>query len=228
MTAAAGFLRKLRLTLEMIKFEHSVFALPFALTGALLAIREDGFAGARSAAGSSSGSWSRWWRRARRRWRSTGWSTPRSTRAIRARRRGICRRACCRRGFAWAFVVGVVGRCSCWLPALLNPLCLQAGSGGAGDRVLLLVHEAIHLVLAPGAGVCAGNRAGRGVDRDPRLARSAHPLAHGRGDVLDRRLRHHLLLPGLRVRPARRPVQPAAAARHRAARCGSRALFHVG
>ncbi|HUK52140.1 MAG TPA: UbiA family prenyltransferase, partial [Candidatus Binatia bacterium] len=30
---------KLRTTLEMIKFEHSVFALPFALTGALLAAR---------------------------------------------------------------------------------------------------------------------------------------------------------------------------------------------
>ena len=44
MTPATGFLRKLRLTLEMIKFEHSVFALPFALTGALLAVREDGFA----------------------------------------------------------------------------------------------------------------------------------------------------------------------------------------
>ena len=28
--------------LEMIKFEHSVFALPFALTGALLAAREAG------------------------------------------------------------------------------------------------------------------------------------------------------------------------------------------
>ncbi len=38
------FLRKIRLTLEMIRFEHSVFALPFALTGALLAIRADGFA----------------------------------------------------------------------------------------------------------------------------------------------------------------------------------------
>ncbi len=38
-------LRRLRLTLEMIKFEHSVFALPFALTGALLAWRADGFAG---------------------------------------------------------------------------------------------------------------------------------------------------------------------------------------
>jgi 4-hydroxybenzoate polyprenyltransferase len=35
--------KKLRLTLEMIKFEHSVFALPFALTGALLALREGRF-----------------------------------------------------------------------------------------------------------------------------------------------------------------------------------------
>ncbi|HEX4594400.1 MAG TPA: UbiA-like polyprenyltransferase [Bryobacteraceae bacterium] len=34
------FWNRLRLTLEMIKFEHSVFALPFALTGALLAFRE--------------------------------------------------------------------------------------------------------------------------------------------------------------------------------------------
>jgi 4-hydroxybenzoate polyprenyltransferase len=40
----AGLLHKLRLTLEMIRFEHSVFALPFALTGALLAFREDGLA----------------------------------------------------------------------------------------------------------------------------------------------------------------------------------------
>jgi 4-hydroxybenzoate polyprenyltransferase len=43
MTAAVSFWRKLRLTLDMIKFEHSVFALPFALTGALLAVREDRF-----------------------------------------------------------------------------------------------------------------------------------------------------------------------------------------
>jgi 4-hydroxybenzoate polyprenyltransferase len=34
-----GFFGKIRTTLEMIKFEHSVFALPFALTGALLAVR---------------------------------------------------------------------------------------------------------------------------------------------------------------------------------------------
>jgi 4-hydroxybenzoate polyprenyltransferase len=37
------FWKKLRLTLEMIKFEHSIFALPFALTGALLALRDAGF-----------------------------------------------------------------------------------------------------------------------------------------------------------------------------------------
>jgi 4-hydroxybenzoate polyprenyltransferase len=37
------FFQRLRLTLDMIKFEHSIFALPFALTGALLAWRDGGF-----------------------------------------------------------------------------------------------------------------------------------------------------------------------------------------
>ena len=41
--SAPGVWRKFALTLEMIKFEHSVFALPFALTGALLAWRAQGF-----------------------------------------------------------------------------------------------------------------------------------------------------------------------------------------
>jgi 4-hydroxybenzoate polyprenyltransferase len=35
--------KRLRLTLDMIKFEHSVFALPFALTGALLGFRDGGY-----------------------------------------------------------------------------------------------------------------------------------------------------------------------------------------
>ena len=39
----ASFWKRLRLTLDMIKFEHSVFALPFALTGALLAWRDAHF-----------------------------------------------------------------------------------------------------------------------------------------------------------------------------------------
>jgi 4-hydroxybenzoate polyprenyltransferase len=41
---AVPFFARVRLTLDMIKFEHSVFALPFALTGALLAWRDAGFA----------------------------------------------------------------------------------------------------------------------------------------------------------------------------------------
>ena len=40
---AQSLWQRIRLTLDMIKFEHSVFALPFALTGALLAWREAGF-----------------------------------------------------------------------------------------------------------------------------------------------------------------------------------------
>jgi 4-hydroxybenzoate polyprenyltransferase len=38
-----GFLERLRRTLDMIKFEHSIFAMPFALTGALLAWRSLNF-----------------------------------------------------------------------------------------------------------------------------------------------------------------------------------------
>ena len=41
--------KRLRLTLDMIKFEHSVFALPFALTGALLAFREGSYSSGESA-----------------------------------------------------------------------------------------------------------------------------------------------------------------------------------
>jgi 4-hydroxybenzoate polyprenyltransferase len=43
--APSGFLRKLRLALDMIRFEHSVFALPFALTGAMIALRQIPLAG---------------------------------------------------------------------------------------------------------------------------------------------------------------------------------------
>jgi 4-hydroxybenzoate polyprenyltransferase len=35
-----GFFERLRRTLDMIKFEHSIFAMPFAFTGAMLAWRE--------------------------------------------------------------------------------------------------------------------------------------------------------------------------------------------
>src|SRR5580700_8072460 len=40
--AGATFMSRIRTVLEMIKIEHSVFALPFALVGALLAARSAG------------------------------------------------------------------------------------------------------------------------------------------------------------------------------------------
>lgn len=42
-SAAPSLFARLRLTLDMIRFEHSLFALPFALTAAVLAWRSQGF-----------------------------------------------------------------------------------------------------------------------------------------------------------------------------------------
>jgi 4-hydroxybenzoate polyprenyltransferase len=39
----SGFRKKLQLRLETIRFEHSIFGLPFALTGAMLALRDSGY-----------------------------------------------------------------------------------------------------------------------------------------------------------------------------------------
>jgi 4-hydroxybenzoate polyprenyltransferase len=120
---AEGFLRKFRLTLDMIRFEHSVFALPFALTGALLAVREDGFAtprlgwklvwivvamiGARSAA------------MAFNRLVDTDIDAKNPRTAARHLPAGLLSRV-----FAWSFVAGT-SLIFVVAAAMLNPLCLQ-------------------------------------------------------------------------------------------------------
>ena len=69
-------MNRLRTYACFVRFSHSVFALPFALTGALLALHRTGDVGARDVAlAGAAGSSSRWSRRAARRWGSTGWST---------------------------------------------------------------------------------------------------------------------------------------------------------
>ena len=208
-----AFWRKLRLTLEMIKFEHSVFALPFALTGALLAFREDGFAAPglrleaavdRGGDGGGALGGMAFNRAGRRRYRRA---------AIRAPRSRHLPAGLLTRGFAWGFVavsalVFLLAACA------LNPLCL---------RLAPVALASCSSIRSPSdsrrcrtwCSASPRHRAGRRLDRGPRLARPAHPLAHRRSHVLDRRLRHHLLLPGLRVRSARRAVQRAAAARDR-------------
>jgi 4-hydroxybenzoate polyprenyltransferase len=172
--------KRIRLTLEMIKFEHSVFALPFALTGALLAVRQSGL-GARTA------------------WAKVGWIVvamvaARSaamafnrlidagidSRNPRTRTRHLPT-GVLSRGFTWGFVA-VSAVVFVFAAGALNPL---------------FVHQTLHFVLALGAGFRAGRGAGGGLDRHPRRARSPHPLAHRGGHLLDRRLRRDLRLPGL-------------------------------
>src|SRR3954452_7391187 len=114
---------RLRLTLDMIKFEHSIFALPFAMTGALLAFRESGFhapdlwrtllwiivamVGARSAAMAFN--------------RLVGSEIDARTPRTRMRHLPAGQLS---RGFAWGFVIASSGVffLAAWA---LNPLCLR-------------------------------------------------------------------------------------------------------
>ena len=140
------FWKRLRLTLEMIKFEHSVFALPFALTGALLAFREShlrprvfgdkllwiviAMVGARSAAMAF----------------NRILDADIDARNPRTRMRHIPA-GILSAGFAWGFVdrfgAGVSAR-----GARAESALPETGASGAGLGLLLFVHQALHLVFA--------------------------------------------------------------------------------
>ena len=185
---------RIRTVLEMIKFEHSVFALPFALTGALLAARAT----------------------------AHGWPTLRQIAwiivamvAARSAAMTINRIADVRydkenpRTKMRALATGALSDCR-------SPGRLQSGRGwrvfyrgvaaesagaetGAGcdrDSVFLFVHQTVHKLVAPVSGLCAGNFSGGGVDRHHRRARLAHADSLRRGDAVGRRLRRALRLPG--------------------------------
>ena len=205
--------KRIRLTLEMIKFEHSVFALPFALTGALLAIRHSGLS-----AGAACGKIG-WIVVAMVGARSAAMAFNRLIDAgIDARNPAHAHAPPAgRRALAWLYV-GLRGDLRAGLRirgGRAESALLPAGARGARNCILLLIYQTLHVIFAPGAGICAGCGAGGGLDRHTRLARSPHPLADRGGHLLDRRLRHHLRLPGLRIRFGGGSVQPAAPAGHR-------------
>jgi 4-hydroxybenzoate polyprenyltransferase len=118
-----SFLHRIRVTLEMIKFEHSVFALPFALTGAMLAWRDEHF--------SREGIWSKlaWIVVAMVAARSTAMAFNRvldaeiDARNPRTRMRHLPA-GLLSQGFAWGFIVFWI---AVFLVAAreLNPLCLK-------------------------------------------------------------------------------------------------------
>src|ERR1039457_6868667 len=187
--------KRIRLTLEMIKFEHSVFALPFALTGALLAIRHSGLS-ARAASGKIG-----WIVVAMVGARSAAMAFNRlidlgfDARNPRTRTRHLPT-GVLSRGFTWGFVA-VSALVFVFAAGRTESALLPARASGTWNCILLLIHQTLRLVLAPGAGICPGRGAGGGLDRHPRLARSPHPLAHRGRHLLDRRLRRDLRLPGL-------------------------------
>lgn len=123
LSKAPGLWRRFVLTLEMIRFEHSVFALPFALTGALLAWRQGGFA--------SGGLWARlgWILLAMVAARSAAMAFNRvldaaiDARNPRTRGRHIPA-GLLSRGFAWGFIA-VTSLLFLLAAGMLNPLCLR-------------------------------------------------------------------------------------------------------
>src|SRR5208283_1235008 len=190
-TAPASTLwRRFVLTLEMIKFEHSVFALPFALTGALLAWRESGFETAGLAA---------------------------------------------RLGFIVLAMVGARSAAMTFNRLLdadidaRNPRTrgrhIPAGTLSRGFAFAFLFAScAVFVAVASGPGAGPRHRARGGLDRHSRLARLAHRLADTRRDALDGRIRHHLRLPGLRIRLRRGAVFASRPPGHRRRAVGSSRL----
>jgi 4-hydroxybenzoate polyprenyltransferase len=118
-----AFFRKIQVVLEMIKFEHSVFALPFALTGALLALQENTL--------DSSQAWGKiaWITLAMISARSAAMALNRvvdadiDSRNPRTRMRAIPTKILAK-SFVWGFIVFCLAA-FVTSAAMLNPLCLK-------------------------------------------------------------------------------------------------------
>ena len=211
----------------MIKFEHSVFALPFALTGALLAWRDDGFV--------REGLWVKlaWIVVAMVAARSVAMAFNRvldadiDARNPRTKARHLPAGLLSRR-FAWGFIA-VSAFVFIFAARELNPLCFKLAPLALAIPMFYSFTKRFTSHVAHRAGIFAGHRAGRRVDRDARVARPEHFMADGRGHAVDRWVRHHLRLPGLRVRRCSAGLfSVPKSIRNRAGACGSRARCTSG
>lgn len=190
-------IKKIKIILEMIKFEHTIFALPFAFTGALLAA--DGLPpwrtvlwitaamfGARSAAMG----FNRWADR------SFDAGNPRTK-----------NRALPMRLITPTQVIIFTAASSALLifaAYMLNPLSLSLARC-AGSRIFLLLHETLHVSVARLSRPRHLSLADRRLDRGHRQDRFARARARRRGALLAARLRRALCAPGHGVRPQGRP-----------------------
>ena len=184
----------------MIKWEHSIFVLPFAMIGAMLAAGGWPPAGklfwiivcmvsARSAA------------MAFNRWADASIDAANPRTANRAIPAGLLSRGFCR----WLHA----GDGSDLYLRRLPPESRYAAAlaFGAGDCDGLLLHQAIYALVASFSGIGDGDCSFGGVDCGARDAGSADSAAHCGGAFLGRGLRCALCLPGLRARPQSWPEQ---------------------
>ena len=177
----------------MIKWEHSVLTLPFGLTGAVLAAR-----------GIPSLHTSIWIVVALVAARSAAMAFNRLADATidaanpRTRIRALPAGKLSKSFVAW-FVV-VTSGILIFAAYQLNPLAFYLSPVALGDCVPVLVHEALHAMVARSAGPRDGDGPRGRVDCGPWLTRSTNPDPDCGGGLLGRRLRHPLQLPGLRVR----------------------------
>src|ERR1035438_1285778 len=157
--------KRLRLALDMIKFEHSVFALPFALTGALLGFRDGGYESA------GSGAKLAWIVVAMVGARSSAMAfnrlvdTPIDSRNPRTKMRHLPA-GMLSRGFAWAFVAAAAALFFA-AAAALNPLCLKLAPVALGIVFFYSFTKRFtsfsHLVLGFSLGIAP---AAAGIDRN--------------------------------------------------------------
>ncbi len=212
-------IKNTRLTLEMIKIEHTLFALPFAFLGALLAANGlpalwqvlwivVAMVGARSTAMAFN----------RLADRNIDARNPRT--ASRALPAGLLSA-----GFVWAFTI-VSAALFLFAAAMLNRLTLDSGAGRARQRVALFAYQALYAVFALRSWLVPLDRADRRVDRRARRDRQpGAAVAVARGPALDCRFRHSLRLPGLRLRSPRSDCARFPRVSASRARSGSRAHY---
>ena len=161
-------LRNLRVTLEMIKWEHSIFALPFALCGAMLA-----------ASGLPTAHQLLWIVVAMVSARSAAMAFNRlADAAIDAANPRTRTRALPAGHLSSAFVATfVIVSCAIFILAAVpteSPHAL-AFAGRPRRSAALLLHQALHALVASRARIRSRHRARRRLDRGSRLPRSPHP-----------------------------------------------------